>query len=136
MASERDGEAGQIARIVGQHFDAILGDEDRIGVAETAYPRRVQSRLDGEDHARLEHGVIARIEEGTFVIAQANRVAGVVLPVLHQVMLLEVFADRLIDIRAARPGAQGDEGGILQRHHVIEQALLLVGGGADDHGAL
>jgi hypothetical protein len=38
--------------------------------------------------ARLQHGVIAAIEERPLMIAQADAVAGVVLPIGHEVVCL------------------------------------------------
>src|SRR5574341_939635 len=49
----RQRQAFQIARIVGHPLDPIFGDPHRIRMPETAHPRHVQSRLDGEDHAWL-----------------------------------------------------------------------------------
>src|SRR5450759_2287591 len=66
--SNGDHEAFKIARVVREEFDAVLPDDDRIGVAETAKSGCVQTRLDSEDHAGLQHSVVAGVEERSFVI--------------------------------------------------------------------
>src|SRR5438105_1878613 len=77
--SGRDGEALQIAGVVGQHSQAVVGDEDGVGVAEAAEVGGVETGLDGEDHAGPKLGLVADVQERPLVVAQADGVAGVVL---------------------------------------------------------
>ena len=66
---------------------------------------RVDAGLDREDHAGLDRRVIAQIEEGRLVVAQADRVTGVLAPVRQQVVLLEIAHHRAVDVRARDAGA-------------------------------
>ena len=70
--------------------DPVLGEDDRVGVAEAADVGLVEPRLDREDHARLDGCVVADVEEGCLVVAQADRVPDVLAPVGQQAVVLEV----------------------------------------------
>src|SRR5262245_13366787 len=49
--SGRNGEALDVARVVGEDVHAVLADRDGVRVAEAADRRVVQTRLDREDHS-------------------------------------------------------------------------------------
>ena len=95
----------------------------------------VEAGFDGEDHARLDEGGVAEVEEGGFVVAQADGVADVVFPVGHEVVLVVVGADGAVHFGAGEAGLEGADGKFLEGKHVVEEAFLGVSGGADDHGA-
>src|SRR6266536_4117807 len=76
LASPLDGQALEIARVVGEDLDSVLGDDHGVGVAEAADVARVDAGLDGEDHAGLDQRVVADVEERRLVVAQADRMAG------------------------------------------------------------
>ena len=69
-ASHRQRQTIQIAGIVGQHLNPILGDDDGVRMAEATQFGHVQARLDGKDHAGPEFGLAAQVEEGAFVVTQ------------------------------------------------------------------
>jgi hypothetical protein len=63
------------------------------GVTTTVCPgggSGVGPGLDREDHARLDDGVVADVEERRLVVAQPDRVANALPPVGQQVVGLEV----------------------------------------------
>src|SRR4051812_1966420 len=62
-ASVSDDQAGKVARVVRRQLDTVLGHDRGIRVAEAGHTRHVQPRLDGKDHARLDLGLIAEVEE-------------------------------------------------------------------------
>ena len=47
----------KLFRIVVEHFDAVLGHENKILNAHTRILRQIDTRFDREDHARLQRGV-------------------------------------------------------------------------------
>ena len=70
------------------------------------------------------------------MVAEADRVAGVLLPVRQQVVVLEVPEDRTVDVGAGRPRAKRVERDLLRGDHVVEQPSHLAGRLADHHRAL
>src|SRR5690606_36214976 len=92
VALNGQGQTLQITRIKGDDLNSILCDHDSIRMPKATEIRRVQPRLDGEHHPRLDDGIVANVEEGSFVAAQANRVTDVMPPILHQVVIFVVFA--------------------------------------------
>jgi hypothetical protein len=81
-----------IARVVGEDVHSVLGDDHGVQVTEAADRRVIESWLDREDHARLEHSVVADVEERRLMVAQSYRVAG-------------VLAVQQVAFDAVRPGA-------------------------------
>lgn len=117
------------------HLHPLLGDQHGVRVPPPQVGR-VEPWLDGQDHAGLENRRITEIEEGDLVVAQADSVAAVVAPEGHQVVVLVILAHGPIDLGAAHAGPQGLEGDLLGALHMVEHAMLLVRGPADDHGPL
>ena len=79
-----NGEARQVARVVGDHLHAIRRHGDRIRVPETGEAVDVDLRLHREDHADLDGALVADIEERGLVDLGGFGVAGVVpLQVRH-----------------------------------------------------
>jgi hypothetical protein len=70
------------------------------------------------------------------VVAEPDRVPGVLAPGVEDPLLLEVREHRTVDVGARDPRAQRGEGDLLRGAHVIEMASHLVGGRPDDHRAL
>jgi hypothetical protein len=52
-------------------------------MTKAAQVGRVETGLNGKNHPRLQHSFITCVQEGTLVVAQANGVPGVMLPVRH-----------------------------------------------------
>src|SRR5207245_2987761 len=77
-SSGRDDQVLQLARVVGHHPAAVLGDDHGVGVAEAAQFLYVHAGLDREHHSRLENCVIASIQERRLMASEADRVADVV----------------------------------------------------------
>src|ERR671918_3001736 len=92
-ASGWDDQALEVARVVRQDLDPVLGYEHRVRVAEAAVLGRVQAGLDGEDHPRPDLRRVSGVEERAFVVAKPDRVARVVPPVREEVVVREVRAD-------------------------------------------
>src|SRR5262245_61894726 len=88
--SARDREAFEVARVLGEELVPVVGDDDRVGVAEAADLVVVEPRLDGEHHPRLERRRVADVEERRLVVSEPGPVTGVLPPVLEEVLLLEV----------------------------------------------
>src|SRR5580765_7903329 len=100
MASDWQRETLDVARVVGEDVHSVLGDDHGVRVTEAADSPVIEAWLDREDHARLERRVIADIEEGRLVVAEPDRVAGVLAPVPGQVVLLEVAHDCAVHVGA------------------------------------
>ena len=96
----------------------------------------VDARLDREHHPRLDRRVVAQVEERRLVVAQADRVAGVLAPVRQQVVLLEVAHHRAVDVGARDARAERGEGDLLRGDGVVEEPARLVARRPDDHGPL
>src|SRR6478735_8963469 len=62
-----DDHALQVTRVVGRALGAVGADDDGVGMAETANPRSVDARLNGEHHIFLDHIVAALVDEGPFM---------------------------------------------------------------------
>ena len=60
------------------------------------------------------------------MVAEADRVAGVLAPVAKQVVLLEVAHDSAVDVGAGDAGAERGEGDLLRSDGVVEEAAHLV----------
>src|SRR5579859_1450233 len=73
-----DDQVLQLAGIVGHHPASVLGYDHRVGMPEPAEPFHVDPGLDGEHHARFEHGFVAAVEERRLVTLEADRMADVV----------------------------------------------------------
>ena len=102
-------------------------------MSESAQLFEVDSRLDGENHPRLEHGIIASIEKWRFVSLEADRVADVMADrVLHAELARQLDA-RQLDLARRDPGRHDIDRARLQREHCVECALLLPCGVAHDH---
>jgi hypothetical protein len=109
------------------------------GVTTTVCPgggSGVGPGLDREDHARLDDGVVADVEERRLVVAQADCVADVLAPVGQQVVVREVREHRTVDVGAGHSRTEGTEGHLLGRDRVVEEPAHLVRRLADDHRAL
>jgi hypothetical protein len=98
--------------------------------------RRVEARLDREHHAGSDLGVVARVEERPLVVAQADRVPGVVAPVRPERVLLEGRPHGSVDIRAGPTRADRVERDVLELNHMREHPFLLGGRIADEHRSL
>src|SRR5690606_5775549 len=70
--SSRDDQVLQLPRVGGEHLDAGVRDEHRVRVPEPAEARDVDPRLDRQHHARLEHRVVADVQERALVDALAE----------------------------------------------------------------
>jgi hypothetical protein len=123
-------------RIFGEDLDPVLGDDDRVRVAEAADGRVVEARLDREHHSGLERRRVADVEERRLVVAQADRVARVLAPVVDEIVLLEVAHDGAVDVGAGDPRSDRPERDVLGADGVVEEPPHLVGGRSDDQGAL
>ena len=66
-------QALDVARVVGEDLDPVVGDDDGVGVAEAAEPLLVDAGLDREDHPGLDRRVVADVEERRLVVAQTDR---------------------------------------------------------------
>src|SRR5262245_44797301 len=78
--SSRNRQALDVARVVGEDLDAVLGDDHGVRVAETADVALVDPRLDREHHALLDGCVVAEVEERRLVVAEPDAVADVLAP--------------------------------------------------------
>src|SRR5438105_2814964 len=123
--SGRDDQALEVPRIVGQDLDPAVGHEDGVGVPEAAELGRVEAGLDCEDHPCADLRVVSGVEERSFVVTEPDRVSCVVPPVLPQPVRLEVTANRIVDVRAARARPDRLECHLLERFHVPEEPSLL-----------
>src|SRR5207245_4138391 len=74
-SSGRDDQVLELARVVGHHPAAVLGDDHGVGVAEAAQFLYVHAGLDREHHSRLENCVIASIQERRLIAFEPDRVA-------------------------------------------------------------
>ena len=70
------------------------------------------------------------------MVAQADRMAGVLLPVRQQIVGLEVLEHRPVDVRAGDARPEDAERNLLGGDGVVEQPPHLVRGPADDHRPL
>src|SRR5262245_37416807 len=96
-------------------------------MAEAADLWGVDAGLDGEDHPRLDRRAVADVEERRLVVAETDRVTGVLAPERQQVDRLEVAEHGLVDVSARGAGPDRVERGLLRREHVVEQAPHLLG---------
>ena len=80
--------------------------------------------------------MVADVEKRRLVVAQPDRVPGVLPPVRKQIVGLEVAHHRAVDIGRRDPRTDCIERDLLRRHDMIEEAALLVGRRPDDHRAL
>ena len=113
--SPRNQQGRQFPWIQAEALAAAVRDNHRVGVAESGEARYVQTRLDGEDHARLDDGVIVQIEEGMLMTLQSEGVPGVVPDQARHVQgVLNVAAHLCLDLGTRAAGAQRGETHVLR----------------------
>src|SRR5438876_847488 len=81
---DRQRQALEVARVVRQEFDPVVGDRDGVGMPKASEACGVETWLDGEHHSRLDLRVVTDVEERALVIAEADAMTDVVLPVLPE----------------------------------------------------
>ena len=136
VASGREREALDVDRVVGENLGTLVGDDDRVGVPKAADGGVVEAGFDREDHAGLERGMVADIEERRLVVAEPDAVAGVLAPIAEQVVLLEVPHDGAVDVCAGRAGSDRVDRDLLGCNGVVEEPPHLVRRLADDQRPL
>src|SRR5438445_11258865 len=105
-------------------------------MTESADACRIEAGLDSENHSGLELGVVPDVEERPLVVAKADRVPDMVLPVIPEPVLVVIRAHGAVDVRAARSRLHRLECRVLERDHVVEQLALLRRRLSDHHRAL
>src|SRR4051794_33729047 len=113
-SSRRDDQAVEVARVVGGQLAAVVGDDDRVGVAEAAEAGDVEARLDREDHARREDCLVVEVDEGLLMALQADAVPGVVALERLEALLSDRAADIGLGLGTYATRAHGGERGVLR----------------------
>src|SRR4029079_9712135 len=106
----QNGQTPEVARVVGEDLDPRPGHENCIRVAKATKSLLVDTRLDREDHPRLERRVVALVEEGRLVVAQADPVAGVLAPEVADAVFVQVVEHSVVYVSAGLRGLEGVEG--------------------------
>src|SRR6185503_702379 len=110
-----DDQLVQLPRVGGKDPISLVGDEDRVRVAEPAQLLDVHARLDGENHPGLEYGVVAAVEERRLVALAPDRVADVVAQRLLDAELLGELNAGELDLRRRHAWRHDLDRAALQR---------------------
>src|SRR3954471_8325915 len=79
--ADLENQAVEVARIVGQQFTPAVGDDDGVGMTETADLVVVERGLDREHHPGLERGRVTDVQERRLVVSEAGPMTGVLPPI-------------------------------------------------------
>ena len=84
-----------------QKLAAVLGYEYQVLNADTVFSFQIDTRLDGEDHARLSHILVDRADIAVFMVFLADEVAQTDFPVFALTLFIDVISCLCIDIAEA-----------------------------------
>src|SRR5579872_329538 len=112
----------------GQHADAVLCHHGGVFDAHAALPGEVHPRLDGDDHARLQHLIVfGELAEARILVnLQADAMPRAVREVLLVALSRDHVAGEGIRLLAGQPWSQPRLAGFLRpQHQIVESARLL-----------